>query len=123
MDILIIFIISAIILFIVKLPIIEVIIFSAIIALFSRMRVLIIFLILVVGLIIQKWEIRISIIVAGGIALAYWLFIILFTEHKSQTWMYPKYDGETKFTKESRKNVSQTFKESAINMFWKNKRE
>ena len=121
MDILIIFIISAIILFILKLPIMEVIIFSIIIALFSRMRVLILFLIISVGLSIQKWEIRTAIIVAGMISLGYWLFLILFTEHKSQTWMYPKYDIETKFEKENRKNVTQTFKDGAINLFgrWK----
>lgn len=121
MDILIIFIISAIILFVLKLPIIEVIIFSAIIALFSRMRVLILFLIIAIGLAIQKWEARTAIIVAGGIALAYWLFLILFTEHKSQTWMYPKQDMETKFERENRRNVSQAFKDGAINLFgrWK----
>ena len=121
MDILIIFIISAIILFVLKLSIIEIIIFSAIITLFSRMRVLILFLIIVIGLAIQKWEARTAIIVAGGIALAYWLFLILFTEHKSQTWMYPKYDMETKFERDNRRTVSQTFKDGAINLFgrWK----
>ena len=121
MDILIIFIISAIILFVLKLSIIEIIIFSAIITLFSRMRVLILFLIIAIGLTIQKWEARTAIIVAGGIALAYWLFLILFTEHKSQTWMYPKYDMETKFERDNRRTVSQTFKDGAINLFgrWK----
>lgn len=121
MDILIIFIISAIILFVLKLSIIEIIIFSAIITLFSRMRVLILFLIIAIGLAIQKWEARTAIIVAGGIALAYWLFLILFTEHKSQTWMYPKYDMETKFERDNRRTVSQTFKDGAINLFgrWK----
>ena len=121
MDILIIFVISAIILFVLKLSIIEIIIFSAIITLFSRMRVLILFLIIAIGLAIQKWEARTAIIVAGGIALAYWLFLILFTEHKSQTWMYPKYDMETKFERDNRRTVSQTFKDGAINLFgrWK----
>lgn len=121
MDILIIFIISAIILFVLKLSIIEIIIFSAIITLFSRMRVLILFLIIAIGLAIQKWEARTAIIVAGGIALAYWLFLILFTEHKSQTWMYPKYDMETKFERDNRRTVSQTFKDGTINLFgrWK----
>ena len=121
MDILIIFIISAIILFVLKLSIIEIIIFSAIITLFSRMRVLILFLIIAIGLAIQKWEARTAIIVAGGIALAYWLFLILFTEHKSQTWMYPKYDMETKCERDNRRTVSQTFKDGTINLFgrWK----
>jgi len=115
---LIVFIISVVLLAIFKFPINEIVLLSIGIAVVSALRVLWLFIILGAIFLISGFSIRTAIIVAGGIALIYWLGIILFTEHKSQTWMYTRNIHE----REMLRITSKTYKDSALDMFFGSKK-
>ena len=116
---LIVFIISFIVLAILQFPILEILLFSIGIVLIFAVRVFWIFGILCVGLVISGFEIRAALIVSGIIAIGYWLGIILFTEHRSQTWMYSNEPWPRNIHMIEMNRVTyETYQDSALDMFF-----
>jgi len=120
---LIIFIISAILLVIIKLPIQEVCLLSLGIVLLYWLRVFILFVILAIILAIAGLSIKVAIMVAGGISLLYWVGTILFSDHYSQTWEYRwsrdfHENGGITIPRETYEKTANLYNESATDMFF-----